>query len=201
MKSIEAIYEGYGKVRAGKSPRAGVDLLAYDLFRLLDATWSFKNKMEEFPDKLQRLSVLMGHDNFGLILVCERYIDKEICHLDGDRDFRECWKLFKSILGKMSNLGEEMSNDLVLSLARLLFISALVFNMSNVEAIENIISNPKARPPGGLFLASDNDIRFCKTLPGNLNGSFSSISDVYLSLQKNLEYYLFKIEQLHQISR
>jgi hypothetical protein len=166
----------------------------FDFSSLLDATWSFKSAVEVFSTRNHRLGQMVKNDLFRWILICTREIDgnaerrkRPTCSID-------CWVSFNAIVETMFVKGVDLSNELLCSLARVLFIAALVFDMPDQCNIENILSNPKVRRTEGAFPASSSDIEFSKTLPAVLSGPFASISDVLVSLKSILDFYRHTIE-------
>jgi hypothetical protein len=149
--------------------------------------------MELFASKTRRLGKMMKHDSFYLVITCSRRINGNAELRKRTAGFLDCWVSFIEILETMSIKAEELSDELALSLARILFIAALVFDMPEKPNIENIISDPNARRLNGTFPASIHDIEFSKTLPGDLKGPFESGADIFMNLRANLYFYLAKM--------
>jgi hypothetical protein len=168
---------------------------SYDFYRLLDGTFNVKSMNVVFAEKNLSIGKTVKGDLFRFVVICSRHIEEHIKLQERGNNFLDCWVLFRAIIEALYTKGEVLSNELVISSGRLLFIAALIFNLPDNCNLENIVSNPNARKIPGTFWAETQDIEFSKLLPCDLSGSFQTESDVLISLKTNLQFYLDKIER------
>jgi len=141
------------------------------------------------------LAKVIRNDVFSLVIACSRCIGDNVELQKMDAAFLNSWRLFADVLDRMLLASERLNNEVALSLARIIFISSLIFDMPKNVTIQNIVSNPKARRLNGTYPASADDVAFSNSLPSDLAGPFKTGADIFSNLDKNLKYYLNHIER------
>jgi len=186
---LETVTRNYVKARERHCGSTNQEKMRYDFGRLLDATWSLKAFMEAVSSENHKVGSLFHHDIFDFIVVCTVQIEEAIKCQENSIAFIDCWFLFAEIIKKLPVSPTNMNNKVSERLVRLLFVSALIFDMPATSRLENIIANPLTRRIQGTFPASTEDIEFGSTLPGQLVGPFESINEILLNHGENLLFY------------
>ena len=186
MKTPESAKKLYERIRNSPSRTTDKERTAYDFHRLVDFTWSLKVAMELFLEKDSHLGDMVNHDLYIAVMVCSAQISRDF---DSQKEldiFKRCWTLFAELVEITHARGQELSNDIVMSLVRIMFIAALAFDTPKYCNIENMLTDPGSRRLPGAFLGSAGDIAFARLLSGGLKGCYNSRNDMLLDIERIL---------------
>jgi len=158
VKRLEEISRRHGELRSVQGRDSDTKRFQYDLIRMLDVTFMMKHLTEvaESPD---RKAMVMGErDFFQCMVVFSRYLEDGLGRKPMEEAFVMCWFHFKNLVESVLVREEALEYGQALGLARLLFFSALAFNLPPESTVENYIGNLQLRPEPGTYPASPGDL-------------------------------------------